>query len=123
VRAWLDFDQARLAGFTADLALAGVSARLAPDAPALALARVSGRLSASETIAPGVDDGKPTFGALGHEIGLNHFSVVTRDGVVLPPATLKESWRPAARGQPERFKVRAEQVDLARWPPWRCRCR
>jgi hypothetical protein len=33
--------------------------------------------------------------------------------VVLPPATLKESWRPAARGKPERFKVRAEQVDLA----------
>jgi uncharacterized protein (TIGR02099 family) len=113
VRAWLDFDHARLAGFTADLALVDVSARLAPDAPALALAQVSGRLSASETIAPGVDDGKPTFGALGHEIGLNHFSAVTHDGVVLPPATLKESWRPAARGQPERFKVRAEQVDLA----------
>lgn len=112
VRAWLDFDQARLAGFTADLALAGVSARLAPDAPALALARVSGRLSASETIAPGVDDGKPTFGALGHEVALERFSVVTQDGLVLPPATLAESWRPAKQGLPERFAVRAKQVDL-----------
>lgn len=112
VRAWLDFDHARLAGFTADLALAGVSARLAPDAPALSLARVSGRLSASETIAPGVDDGKPTFGALGHEISLENFSVVTRDGLVLPPATLAESWRPAKQGLPERFAVRARQVDL-----------
>jgi uncharacterized protein (TIGR02099 family) len=112
VRAWLDFDHARLAGFTADLALAGVQARLAPDAAALDLARVSGRLSASETIAPGVEDGKPTFGALGHEVGLENFSVVTRDGLVLPPATLTESWRPAARGQPERFAVRARQVDV-----------
>ena len=113
VRAWLDIDHARLAGFTADLALAGVSARLGPGMPPLDVARMSGRLSASETLAPGVDDGKPTFGALGHEIGLENFSVVTHDGVVLPPATLSESWRPAARGQPERFRVRAEQVDLA----------
>jgi uncharacterized protein (TIGR02099 family) len=112
VRAWLNFDQARLAGFTADLGLAGVSARLAADAPPLELARVSGRLSAREEIKPGVEDGKPTFGALGHSIGVEHFSVVTRDGVVLPPATLSETWRPAARGKPERFTVRADQVDL-----------
>ncbi|MFJ1470746.1 YhdP family protein [Massilia orientalis] len=112
VRAWLDFDHARLAGFTADLALAGVSARLGPDTPPLSLARVSGRLSASETIAPNVDDGKPTFGALGHAIGLENFSVVTEGGVVLPPATLNESWRPATRTQPERFEVRAEQLDV-----------
>ena len=112
VRAWLDFDHARLAGFTADLALADVQARLAPDAAPLALARMSGRLSASETIAPGEGDGKPTFGALGHEIRLDNFSVVTRDGVNLPPATLSESWRPAVRGGRERFRVHAEQLDL-----------
>jgi len=112
VRAWLDFDQARLAGFTADLALAGVSARLAADAPPLQLARVSGRLSAREEIKHGVQEGKPTFGALGHSIGVENFAVVTRDGVVLPPATLSETWRPAAHGKPERFEVRADQVDL-----------
>jgi uncharacterized protein (TIGR02099 family) len=112
VRAWLEFDQARLAGFTADLGLAGVSATLAPDAPPLALARVSGRLSVREEIRPGREDGKPTFGALGHSIGIENFAVVTRDGVALPPSTLSESWRPAARGKPEHFAVRAEQVDL-----------
>jgi uncharacterized protein (TIGR02099 family) len=112
VRAWLNFDQARLAGFTADLGLAGVSARLAADAPPLALARVSGRLSAREEIKPGVDEGKPTFGALGHSISVENFSVVTRDGVVLPPSTLSETWRPAARGRPERFEVQAGEVDL-----------
>jgi uncharacterized protein (TIGR02099 family) len=112
VRTWLSFDQARLASFTADLGLAGVSARLAPDAPPLELARVSGRLSVREEIRPGVDDGKPTFGALGHAIGLENFSVVTAGGVVLPPATLSESWRPAAHGKPEHFQVRARQLDL-----------
>jgi uncharacterized protein (TIGR02099 family) len=112
VRAWLNVDQARLAGFTADLGLSGVSARLAPDAPPLALARVSGRLSAREEIKPDAHDGKPTFGALGHSIGVENFSVVTADGTVLPPATLSESWRPAAHGKPERFQVRAGQLDL-----------
>jgi uncharacterized protein (TIGR02099 family) len=112
VRAWLGFDQARLASFTADLGLAGVSARLAADAPPLALARVSGRLSAREEIKPGSEDGKPTFGALGHSLALENFSVVTRDGVVLPPATLSETWRPAARGKPERFEVHADKLDL-----------
>ncbi|MFC5550811.1 YhdP family protein [Massilia aerilata] len=112
VRAWLGFDQARLASFTADLGLAGVSARLAPDAPPLALARVAGRLSAREEIKPGAGEGKPTFGALGHSIALENFSVVTRDGVVLPPATLTETWRPAARGKPERFEIHADRLDL-----------
>jgi len=112
VRAWLNFDQARLAGFTADLGLADVGARLAPDAPPLRLARVSGRLSAREEIKPGASGGKPTFGALGHTVGVEDFSVVMRDGTVLPPATLSESWRPAAGGRPERVEVRAERVDL-----------
>ncbi|RZL91177.1 MAG: TIGR02099 family protein, partial [Variovorax sp.] len=112
VRAWLSFDQARLAGFTADVGQAEVGARLAPDAPPLALARVSGRLSAREAIRPGAGEGKPTFGALGHTAGIEDFSVVMRDGTVLAPATLSESWRPAARNRPERVEVRADRVDL-----------
>jgi uncharacterized protein (TIGR02099 family) len=112
VRAWIGFDHARLASFTADLALAGVSARLAPDAPPLELARMSGRLSASETFAPGEADGKPTFGALGHKITLQHFSVTSKGGIVLPPATLSESWQPATRTRPERFEAHLDQVDL-----------
>ncbi|WP_323142868.1 YhdP family protein [Massilia phyllosphaerae] len=112
VRAWLSFDQARLAGFTADLGLADVGARLAPDAPPLQLARVSGRLSAREEIRPGAGEGKPTFGALGHTVGIEDFSVVMRDGTVLAPATLSESWRPATRTRPERVEVRADRVDL-----------
>jgi uncharacterized protein (TIGR02099 family) len=73
---------------------------------------VAGRLSAREENKPGAGEGKPTIGALGHSIALENFSVVTRDGVVLPPATLTETWRPAARGKPERFEVHADRLDL-----------
>jgi uncharacterized protein (TIGR02099 family) len=113
LRAWVDIDHARLASVTADLALAGVSARLGPDAPPLELARLSGRLAASETIPKGEPDGKPTFGAYGHQVQLENFAVTTEGGVALPPATLSESWRPAAHGQPEHFQVHASRIDLA----------
>jgi uncharacterized protein (TIGR02099 family) len=112
VRAWLTLDHARLAGFTADVALSGVSARLARDLPQLDLARVSGRLAASETLGP-VADGKPTFGANGHSVSVSDFSVATSEGVLLPPATFTESWRPAAHGKPEQVTLHARQVDLA----------
>lgn len=112
LRAWLSFDQARLAGFTADLALADVAARLKPDAVPLALARVTGRLAAREEMLPGREDGKPTFGAHGHTISLSNFAVVTRDGHALPPATLEETWRPARKGQPEKGQLSARQLDL-----------
>ena len=113
LRAWITLDHARLAGFTADLALAGVHARMQPDLPPLTLARVSGRLSAREELAPGVEDGKPTFGANGHTVGVSDFTVVTSDGRALPPATVSETFTPARGGKPQRVEVEARQVDLA----------
>jgi len=112
LRAWVSFDQARLAGFTADLALAGVNARLGKDIAPLQLARVTGRLSAREELLPSGADGKPTFGAHGHTIRLDNFAVVARDGRALPPATLEETWRPARDGQPERGALRARGLDI-----------
>ena len=112
LRAWVSVDRARLAGFTADLALAGVSARLGKDIAPLELARVTGRLSAREELLPGKDDGKPTFGAHGHTIRLDNFAVVARDGRKLPPATLEQTWRPARNGQPEQGMLRARQLDI-----------
>ncbi|TFW32742.1 YhdP family protein [Massilia horti] len=113
VRAWLALDQARLAGFTADVGLTGVWARLAHELPPLELARVSGRLSAREELVPGSGGGKPTFGAHGHTFSLSDFSITTREGVQLPPATLSETWRPAAGKTPESISIEARQVDLA----------
>ena len=99
VRAWLTLDHAKLAGFTADVALSGVSARLGKDLPPLDLARASGRLSAREDFPAGVEDGTPTFGTHGHSVTLDNFSVVTVDGLTLPPTTLSESFTPAAQRQ------------------------
>lgn len=113
LRAWLTLDQARLAGFTADVALAGVAGRLAPGAPPLALAQMSGRLSASETIAPVAAEGTPTFGKYGHRVAFEQFSVVSEDGLVLPPTTLTESYTPAARGRREKTVISARALDLA----------
>ena len=113
VRAWLTLDQSRLAGFTADLALVGVDARLGPSLPPLSLARVSGRLSASETIARVVTEGTPTFGKYGHRVSLEQFAVLTHDGIDLPATTLYESHTPAARGKREKTVLSAQALDLA----------
>jgi uncharacterized protein (TIGR02099 family) len=113
VRAWLTLDHAKLAGFTADVALAGVSARLGRDLPPLELARVSGRLSAREDFPAGVEDGTPTFGSHGHNVTLDNFSVVTVDGLTLPPTTLSETFTPARGTRPEKFVISARALDLA----------
>jgi uncharacterized protein YhdP len=113
MRFWLTVDRARLAGFTADLALAGVAARLSPELPPLELSRVSGRLSVSEELLASDAGGKPTFGANGHTVSLDNFAIATGGGALLPPATLSETWRPARAGHPEQFELRARQVDLA----------
>jgi uncharacterized protein (TIGR02099 family) len=113
VRAWVNVDHARLAGFTADLALAGVSARLGHDLAPLELSRVSGRLAANETLAPNKNDGTPTFGANGFAVSVADFTVATRGGLLLPPATVSATWQPARRAAREHTLVQARQVDLA----------
>ena len=112
LRAWISLDRARLAGFTADLALAGVAARMGPDLPPLSLARVSGRLSAHEELLPNAGEGKPTFGANGHTVAIENFHVALSDGRVLPPSTVSETYTPARNGKPQRVEVEATQVDL-----------
>ncbi len=113
VRFWLNLDQARLAGFTADLGLADVSARLGKDLPALELAEVRGRLSASETLAGKGRAGQPAFGAHGHAVTLTDFSLRTRDGLTLAPTTNNEVYAPATAKAPEKFHVSARSLDLA----------
>ena len=113
LRAWISLDRARLAGFTADLALAGVAARMGPELPPLNLAHVSGRLSAHEELLPDAQEGKPTFGANGHTVAIEHFTVALADGRVLPPSTVSETYTPARAGKPQRVAVEATQVDLA----------
>jgi len=112
VRAWLSLERAKLAGFTADLALVDVSARLGADLPPLELARVGGRLSASETFPDGTNQGLPAFGANGHTIALDNFSLTTTGGMTLAPTSITEAYAPAAAGQPEKFHLSARELDL-----------
>lgn len=112
VRGWLSFDRARIADFTADLMLSGVSARLRPDLQPLALTRVNGRVSMREELRSGAADGKPSFGAQGHTIALQDFSLQTEDGLMLPATTISETYLPAAHGRPEKFTVDVRSLDL-----------
>ncbi|HEY4318627.1 MAG TPA: YhdP family protein [Herbaspirillum sp.] len=113
VRAWLNLDRARVADFTADLRLNDVSAQLKSGLQPLQLAAVSGRVVGTEPVAllenkPGV----PTFGANGHTVSLQDFSLRTSDGLSLPPTTISETFAPAQRNHSEKFSITAQLLDL-----------
>lgn len=112
VRAWLDFDQTKVADFTADLKLSNVSARLREDLEPLNLASVSGRMSVREEFTPGSNDGTPGFGMNGHTIALKDFTLRTEDGLTLPHTTISESFVPATAEQPAKTSIDAESLDL-----------
>ncbi|WP_332878185.1 YhdP family protein [Massilia sp. S19_KUP03_FR1] len=112
LRAWLTLDQARLAGFTADVGLAGVAAQLAPHLPPLALARMSGRVAVREELHGAGTAGKPTWGAYGHAITLTNFALTTGAGLQLPPTTLAETFVPARAGKLEQGSLRVSTLEL-----------
>jgi uncharacterized protein (TIGR02099 family) len=138
VRAWLFFDHEKVADFTADLHLADVTARLAPELPMLELVAVNGRISVQEDIPqksafmvasdvaaaalkipagalPSVitaPRGLAGFGSNGHTIALTDFSMETRDGLRLPATTISERYVPAHDGQPEQAGFSARLLDL-----------
>ncbi|MBV8664996.1 MAG: TIGR02099 family protein [Burkholderiaceae bacterium] len=112
MRAWLDFDHAKAADLTADLSLADTAIRLRKDLPLLDLEQAMGRISVREEIAVQAEETGPTFGSKGHAIGLTNFSMRTRDGMVLPPTTVTESYQPARDGTPAKTSINATLLDL-----------
>jgi uncharacterized protein (TIGR02099 family) len=112
IRAWLDFDHAKVVDLTADLTLASTAVRFQKDLQVLNLDQVSGRVSLREEIDPRVENGTPTFGGNGHTIALTNFSMRTNDGLVLPATTVSESYEPAKAGQPPKTSVTATVLDL-----------
>ena len=121
VRSWLFYKQQKVADLTADLELADVTARLAPELPLLELTAVHGRISLQEEIepdagliatrppVPGVASG---FGAGGHTVALTDFSMRTRDGLELPKTTISEKYTPPKDGKPEEVQFSAKLLDL-----------
>jgi uncharacterized protein (TIGR02099 family) len=112
LRAWVDLDHAKLAGFMADVRLANVAAVLGKDLPPLDLLQVQGRVAAREEYPAGDKEGKPTFGARGHTVELSNFSLTTRDGLTLAPTSLFEHHLAASGKQPEKTELRAPLLDL-----------
>lgn len=112
VRAWLHFDQAKVADFTADLTLSNVSARLRKDLDLMNLTEVNGRISVREEISRQSDDGLHTFGQNGHAVSLTDFTLRTDDGLFLPLTTISESFQPAKGPRPARTEIRAKVLDL-----------
>jgi uncharacterized protein (TIGR02099 family) len=111
VRAWLNFDHAKVADFTADLTLSSVVARLRKDLQLLNLVQVSGRISAREDIGKS-KLGLLSFGAHGHTIGVTDLSLETSDGLKLPPTTISETYVEASGDKPESTEVKATSLDL-----------
>lgn len=112
VRAWLNFNHAKVANFTADLTLENVSTRLRKDLEPLNLVRVDGRVSVREEIDSKADDGTPTFGANGYAISLTDFSLLTEDGLEMPTTTISQSYVPAKNGKPEKTEITARLLNL-----------
>lgn len=112
VRAWVRLDHAKLAGFTADVSLADVTAQLGEDLEPLDLVEVRGRVSAREEIPATLQSGQPAFGVLGHSVTLNSFSLRTRDGLELPPTDLSERYVAATAKAPARMELKASVLDL-----------
>jgi uncharacterized protein (TIGR02099 family) len=111
VRAWLNFERAKVANFTADLSLANVTTQLRKDLVPLNLVQVNGRVSIQEDIKAG-EDSTPTFGANGHAVSLTDFSLQTDDGLSLPATTISETYQPARNGKPEKTSLTTRRLDL-----------
>lgn len=117
LRAWVGIDQSRVTGFTADVGLRDVSAVLGKELPLLDLRQLSGRIAAREDMpatAPLVKKGavRPRFGALGHSVELSNLTLTTSDGLLMAPTSLSEHYTAASGAKPERYEIRARQLDL-----------
>ncbi len=99
VRAWLGFRDGRLSEVTADLALAGVTARLARDLPLLRLASLEGRLSLRQS-------------ALAFDASARRIVLRTEDGVSIEPTDFTAHWEPPARGRPGHAELQSASLRL-----------
>lgn len=112
LRSWVKLDQGRIVDFTADLRLQDVVGKFRRDLPVLDMAQVSGRIIASERIAEKNRYLSWIPGQAGHSLSLVNFSMQTRDGLILPATTLKETFSPGENGQGEKVELYAQILDL-----------
>jgi len=96
LRLWATFGNGKLVDATADLALAGVTARLGKDLPVLALQSVAGRVQGRAT-------------AHGYEFGARRLELRPVEGLPLQGTTFQASWEAT---QPPRGSLSADTLEL-----------
>lgn len=100
LRAWVDIENGRPRGVTADLALREVVMQLAPQVQPLALAQIEGRLAG-------------THGEDGWTMSARQFGFVTGDGIRWPRSDMSLQWRQQRNGAPAGGAFSAQRLDLA----------
>jgi uncharacterized protein (TIGR02099 family) len=111
LRLWLGFADQRLTELAADVALAEVATRLAPELPLLELDSVLGQFGARKVARFELFDldGAPDV----YEAFVRQLALVMRSGAALPPADFTARWEPAAGRLPERGEIVAPRLELA----------
>lgn len=96
LRLWATFGAGKLVDATADLALSGVAARLAPELPELRLQSIEGRVQARET-------------PRGYEFGARRLALVPESGAPMRGASFRASWD---AGEPPRGTFGSSALEL-----------
>ena len=99
VRIWTTFEAGELTQATADVALAGVAARLGKDLPLLELSALTGRIQGAAR------DG-------GYEVVGRQLALAAERGPSIAPTDFQVAWKPAGR-EPEKGSAAAKRLDLA----------
>ncbi len=112
VRMWSTLRDWRPTDVVADLSLAEVTARLAPDLPPLELASVSGRIGAREVVQgfefiASVRKRRVAYEAFGRKLGLE-----TRSGASFAPADFDARWDPGGEKSAAQGSVAASAIEL-----------
>ena len=112
VRSWVKLEHGRLAEFTADIQLRDVLGKFRKDLPVLDMAQVNGRIIATEKVRANRQYLSLLPGQEAHSLALVNFSMQTRDGLILPATTLKETFTPGENGHGEKVELYAQSLDL-----------
>lgn len=99
LRLWLAFADEQATGVTADVRLANVQLRFAPDLPALDLARLEGRIAATRRTE-------------GLDLETRRLELATRDGIRLAPTDFRLRYRAPAADRPSSGELETNELDL-----------
>ena len=99
LRLWLGIAEKRVQDATADVSLANISARLAPELPVLEMSSLQGRLLAKRS-------------SEGYEVAGKQVALALQTGEKLPPTQFSVQWQPGDDQRAERGDVKIDALEL-----------